>query len=67
LHSEFGDVAQAMEYDQESAELGRAYGISNVEISALINLGLDHFLPTSISTRRKTAPKKRCLPNCGRP
>jgi class 3 adenylate cyclase/tetratricopeptide (TPR) repeat protein len=44
LHSEFGDVAQAMEYDQESAKLGQAYGISNVEISALINLGLDHFL-----------------------
>jgi class 3 adenylate cyclase/tetratricopeptide (TPR) repeat protein len=44
LHSEFGDVAQAMEYDQESAKLGQAHGISNVEISALINLGLDHFL-----------------------
>jgi predicted ATPase/class 3 adenylate cyclase len=44
LHSEFGDVAHAMEYDQESAELGRAYRISNVEISALINLGRDHFL-----------------------
>jgi class 3 adenylate cyclase/tetratricopeptide (TPR) repeat protein len=44
LHSEFGDVAHAMEYDQESAELGRTYRISNVEISALINLGLDHFL-----------------------
>ena len=24
--------------------MGRAYGISNVEISAMINLGLDHFL-----------------------
>jgi tetratricopeptide (TPR) repeat protein len=44
LHSEFGDAAHAMDYDQESAELGRAYGISNVEISAMINLGLDHFL-----------------------
>ncbi|MFQ5916539.1 MAG: tetratricopeptide repeat protein, partial [Candidatus Binatia bacterium] len=44
LHSEFGDVARAMEYDQESAKLGRAHRISNVEISALINLGLDHFL-----------------------
>jgi len=44
LHSEFGDVAHAIEYDQESAELGRIYRISNVEISALINLGLDHFL-----------------------
>jgi tetratricopeptide (TPR) repeat protein len=44
LHSEFGDVARAMEYDQESVELGRSYRISNMEISALINLGLDHFL-----------------------
>ncbi len=33
-----------MEHDQKSVELGRAYHISNVEISALINLGLDHFL-----------------------
>ena len=44
LHSEFGDVAQGMEYNQESAELGRTYGASNIEISALINLGLDHLL-----------------------
>jgi predicted ATPase/class 3 adenylate cyclase len=44
LHREFGDIAHAMEYDQESAEIGRANRISNVEISALINLGLDHFL-----------------------
>jgi tetratricopeptide (TPR) repeat protein len=44
LHSEFGDVARAMEYDQESAKLGRAHRIPLVEISALINLGLDHFM-----------------------
>jgi tetratricopeptide (TPR) repeat protein len=32
----------ALELDHESLELGRASGISNVEISALINLGLDY-------------------------
>ncbi len=42
FHSEFGDVSRAAEFDQESMELGRAYRISNVEISALINLGLDY-------------------------
>jgi class 3 adenylate cyclase/tetratricopeptide (TPR) repeat protein len=44
LHSEFGDVVSAVEYDQESKELARMYRVSNVEISALINLGLDYFL-----------------------
>jgi len=43
LHSEFGAVSQALEYDQESMELGRRYRIPNVEISALLNLGLDYF------------------------
>lgn len=42
FHSEFGDFARAEEFDQESVELGRMYRISNVEISALINLGLDY-------------------------
>jgi tetratricopeptide (TPR) repeat protein len=42
FHSEFGDVSGAVEFDQESVEMGRTYRISNVEISALINLGLDH-------------------------
>jgi predicted ATPase len=42
FHSEFGDVSRAVEFDQESVELGRTYRISNVEISALINLGLDY-------------------------
>jgi tetratricopeptide (TPR) repeat protein len=42
FHSEFGDVSRAVDYDYESMELGRTYRISNVEISALINLGLDH-------------------------
>ncbi len=41
LHCEQGDVNRAFEYDQQSADLGRTYGISNVEISALINLGMD--------------------------
>jgi tetratricopeptide (TPR) repeat protein len=44
LHSEFGDVVSAVEYDQESKEVGRMFSIANVEISALINLGLDYFL-----------------------
>ena len=39
---EFGAVSRAIELDHESLELGRASGISNVEISALINLGLDY-------------------------
>ena len=42
FHGEFGDVSHAIEYNQESLELGRIYHIANVEISALINLGLDH-------------------------
>jgi tetratricopeptide (TPR) repeat protein len=42
FHREFGDVTRAVEYDQESLEHGRASGVSNVEISALINLGLDY-------------------------
>jgi class 3 adenylate cyclase/tetratricopeptide (TPR) repeat protein len=40
--SEFGDISRAIDYDYESMELGRSDRISNVEISALINLGLDY-------------------------
>jgi len=39
---EFGSASRATELDHESMELGRASGVSNVEISALINLGLDY-------------------------
>ena len=42
FHSEFGDFSRALEYDRESVEHGREHGVFNVEISALINLGLDH-------------------------
>jgi tetratricopeptide (TPR) repeat protein len=42
FHYEFGDLAHAIEHDQASLELGRTSHISNVEISALINLGLDY-------------------------
>jgi tetratricopeptide (TPR) repeat protein len=42
FHRECGDLAHAVEYDQESLELGRTYSIGNVEVSALINLGLDY-------------------------
>jgi tetratricopeptide (TPR) repeat protein len=42
LQSELGDSAHALEYDQESTEIGRTHSIPNVEISALINIGLDY-------------------------
>jgi class 3 adenylate cyclase/tetratricopeptide (TPR) repeat protein len=42
FHHECSDIARAVEYDQESVELGRTSGVSNVEVSALINLGLDY-------------------------
>ena len=44
FHNEFGDVSRAVEYDHESLEFGRKYRISHVEISALINLGLDYLV-----------------------
>ena len=42
LHSELRDIQRALQYDQESADMGRTHGIPNVEISALINIGLDY-------------------------
>jgi tetratricopeptide (TPR) repeat protein len=45
FHREFGDAPRAVEYDQESLELGRASGVPNVVISALINLGFDYLTP----------------------
>lgn len=42
FHGEYGDFMQALAYDHESMELGRTHGVSNVEISALINIGLDY-------------------------
>jgi tetratricopeptide (TPR) repeat protein len=39
---ECGAVLRAIELDRDSMELGRASRISNVEISALVNLGLDY-------------------------
>jgi tetratricopeptide (TPR) repeat protein len=41
-YREFGDAARAIEHDQKSVELGRTIRIANVEIRALVNLGLDH-------------------------
>jgi class 3 adenylate cyclase/tetratricopeptide (TPR) repeat protein len=38
---ELGAVSRATELDHESTDLGRTHSIPNVEISALINLGLD--------------------------
>jgi tetratricopeptide (TPR) repeat protein len=42
LHQELGDFQRAVEYDRDSADLGQRLGNSNVEISALINLGFDY-------------------------
>src|SRR5262249_25087905 len=42
LHQELGDFQRAVEYDRDSADLGQRTGNSNVEISALINLGFDY-------------------------
>ena len=42
LHQELGDFQRAAEYDRDSADLGQRIGNSNVEISALINLGFDY-------------------------
>ncbi len=43
FHRELGDFSRALELDFESMEIGRMHRIDNVEISALINLGFDHF------------------------
>jgi DNA-binding winged helix-turn-helix (wHTH) protein/class 3 adenylate cyclase/tetratricopeptide (TPR) repeat protein len=42
FHSELGNASRAVELDHESLELGRMYRVANVEISALINLGIDY-------------------------
>ena len=42
FHRDLGDCSRAIEYDQESIALGRTTGASNVEVSAVINLGLDY-------------------------
>ena len=42
FHRELGDAKGAAEFNQESIELGRAAAISHIEISALVNLGLDY-------------------------
>jgi tetratricopeptide (TPR) repeat protein len=42
FYRELGDITRAVKYVQESVELGRSFHIHNVEISALINLGLDY-------------------------
>jgi tetratricopeptide (TPR) repeat protein len=42
FHRELGAVTRAAELDHESTDLGRTHGTANVEISALINLGLDY-------------------------
>jgi class 3 adenylate cyclase/tetratricopeptide (TPR) repeat protein len=42
FHRELGDVSRAIEYDRESVELRHRIPITNAEISALVNLGLDY-------------------------
>ena len=49
---EFGAVSRAIELEHESMELGRASRIANVEISALINLGLDYLALDQFETAR---------------
>ncbi|MGD2147975.1 MAG: AAA family ATPase [Anaerolineae bacterium] len=44
FHLQLGDVSRAVELDRESVELGRTHRVSNVETSALINLGLDYIM-----------------------
>jgi tetratricopeptide (TPR) repeat protein len=41
IHRLFGDFSTALDYDQESAELGRTFGQHYPGISALISLGAD--------------------------
>jgi len=43
LHQELGDFRRAAELDRESQQLGHAINNPNVEVSALINVGWDHF------------------------
>jgi class 3 adenylate cyclase/tetratricopeptide (TPR) repeat protein len=42
LHQELGDFARSREHNRESADIGRRIKNPNIEISAAINLGLDH-------------------------
>ena len=42
LHQEIGDFRRAMDLDRESVDIGRRIKNPNVEISASINLALDH-------------------------
>ena len=42
LHQELGDFRGAVEFDRESVDLGQQAKNPNMEISALINLGLDY-------------------------
>ena len=42
FHQELGDFRRALEYDRQGAEIGKQAKNANVEISSLINLGLDH-------------------------
>ena len=41
LYQELGDFARATEYNREAADIGRRAKNANVEVSSLINLGLD--------------------------
>jgi tetratricopeptide (TPR) repeat protein len=42
FHRDLGDAVRAVEYDQESVEMGRTAHTPHVEISALVNVGLDY-------------------------
>ena len=42
FHQELGDFGRAVELDREAADLGQRHKLPNVEISSLINLGIDY-------------------------
>jgi tetratricopeptide (TPR) repeat protein len=42
LSRELGDSVHAVDYDQDSTEIGRTQSLPNVELSALVNLGHDY-------------------------
>jgi len=53
LYQELGDFERSHEADRESLEIGRRIKNANVEMSAAINLGLDHL---SLGNARRALP-----------
>jgi tetratricopeptide (TPR) repeat protein len=53
FHSGLGDVVKALEHDRAGYELGLASQVTNTEISALINMGLDHLALGQLDEARR--------------